>query len=272
MHPHVFLESHWRNDLRDSVFVAMDFRPDWLGRWTDVFQPAIESIQIGGRPLRAERVDTSKTGNSILTEIVDGVAHAQMVLADISVTARWAEGKRIRSSPNGNVMYEVGIAVACRQEGELLLVRDKNDPEPALFDVGHLPIIGFDPNDTVGSAQIIQAALLDRLRERQLVRDLRVDRLLRGLAAPHVALMLKHDGGAAIGEDLSGNPFSTTSALVQLGIWQFVGKTSEDKPRAAYVWTPIGKAVMERVKSQVVSFVEAVETSQVPANADSPPV
>ena len=60
------------------------------------------------------RVDLSKTGDiSILTDIMDGIAHSEMFLADISSTGY--DSKTAEPYRNGNVMYEVGLAVACLQ-------------------------------------------------------------------------------------------------------------------------------------------------------------
>jgi len=52
-----------------------------------VIAPAIRGVLLDGVPLEPYRVDTSKTGDSILTDIVDGIAHSQLVLADVSVVA-----------------------------------------------------------------------------------------------------------------------------------------------------------------------------------------
>ena len=65
------------------------------------------------------RVNATILFGSIITDILDGIAHSKLVLADISVatTGKWA-GQR-----NGNVMYEVGLAHAVRQSTEVLLIR-----------------------------------------------------------------------------------------------------------------------------------------------------
>ena len=77
-------------------------------------------------------MDLSKTGDSILTDIVDGIAHSQLVPADVSTIGK----DSVTGTPyrNGNVMYEVGIALACRHPSEVLLVRDDEDTFP--FTVG----------------------------------------------------------------------------------------------------------------------------------------
>jgi hypothetical protein len=135
MHPNAYLQSLWRTELRDQVFVAMSFDPRFNDRFTQVIKPAIEAEPLHGHVLEAYRVDNSKTGDSILTDIVDGIAHSRIVLADLSVVD---EG-RYTDTPfrNGNVMYEVGVALAARQPSEVLLVRD--DRKRFLFDVSTIP-------------------------------------------------------------------------------------------------------------------------------------
>ena len=166
MYPRSFLENYWRNDLSDEVFVAMSFSPKFEHRWTNIFRPTVEAVTVDGRPLRPVRVDIRKSGDSILTEIMDGIAHAQLVLADISVTDHWTdETGSARSCRNGNVMYEVGLALACRQPVDVVLVRD--DAERLLFDVSHIPVLRFDPDDIPGSTALIRETLRDRLHERR---------------------------------------------------------------------------------------------------------
>src|SRR5690606_1495460 len=108
--------------MRNEVFVAMSFDPRFERRWEAIFRPAIESISVGGQQLRAVRVDIRKSGDSILSEINDGIGHSQLVLADISIVDRHMTDGTQRSFRNGNVMYEVGIALACRQPVEVVLV------------------------------------------------------------------------------------------------------------------------------------------------------
>jgi hypothetical protein len=70
-------------ELRPQVFVAMSFAPQYQSRFDTVFVPAISSITYGSERLIAYRVDFSKTGDSIVTDIVDGIAHSQLVLTDV---------------------------------------------------------------------------------------------------------------------------------------------------------------------------------------------
>ncbi len=80
MHPNAFLETYWGMDLKPQIFVAMSFAPQYEDRFNQVIAPAIQSITISNVALTACRVDISKSGDSILTDIMDGIAHSQMIV------------------------------------------------------------------------------------------------------------------------------------------------------------------------------------------------
>jgi len=147
MHPNAFLTTLWRAEVADRVFVAMSFDSRFDSRFAEVIRPAIETGPIEGLHWQAHRVDISKSGESILTEIVSGIAHARVVLADVSVID---EG-RYTQIPirNANVMYEVGIALACRTPSDVLVVRD--DSKPLLFDLSTIPTLHVDFHDVPAS-------------------------------------------------------------------------------------------------------------------------
>lgn len=95
----------------------MPFHGEFDGIGRDCILPVVESNARDG--LRARRVDASALFGSIVVDILDGIAHSQVVLCDISVceSGRWA------GPWNGNVMYKVGLAHATRQDSEVILVR-----------------------------------------------------------------------------------------------------------------------------------------------------
>ena len=120
MHPNTFLRTFWQLELKRQVFVAMSFAPEYRVRYEKVLSPAISSVIVNGTPLQPCRVDISKSGDSILTDIIEGVSHSQMVLADVSSVGK--DSKTGESYRNGNVMYEIGLALACRHPSDVLLV------------------------------------------------------------------------------------------------------------------------------------------------------
>src|SRR5687768_3983687 len=115
---------------RDNrVFVAMSFEERFDARWKDVLAPAVGLIQNNGVPLDAHRVDLRNASDSILTEILDGIARCRVFLGDISAIGE-INGKPVRSA---NVLYEVGLAHAVRQPEEVVLLR--SDDAALGFDI-----------------------------------------------------------------------------------------------------------------------------------------
>jgi hypothetical protein len=167
MHPNAYLRTYWRPDVRPEIFVAMSFAEAYKRRYAQVIEPAIRAITYHGRTLAARRVDLSKTGDSILSDIVDGVAHSTMVLCDVSTVGH--DSKTGHAYRNGNVMYEVGVALACRQPSEVLLIRD--DRDKFLFDVSVIPHMHIDFTDEATACRALSEELVARLREVDRVMD-----------------------------------------------------------------------------------------------------
>lgn len=170
MHPNSYLRTFWRGTFTNGVFVAMSFSEPYKKRFDEVIKPAIEAIVYRGKQLKANRVDLSRTGDSILTDIIDGVAHSVLVLADVSVIGY--DSKTGQAYRNGNVMYELGLALACRQSSEVLLLRD--DKDRFLFDVSTVPHKHIDFADREKARASIQEEIENRLREVDRVRDARI--------------------------------------------------------------------------------------------------
>lgn len=186
MHPNAFLKAFWRLEVRPEVFVAMSFADDYAERYERVIAPAISSIKVNGETLQPNRVDLSKSGDSILTEILDGIAHSQLVLADVSTCGKDAvSGAPFR---NGNVMFEVGVALACRQPEEVLLIRD--DKDGFLFDVSTIPHMRLNFTKQEEARARLTRELIARLKERQYIHDSRV-RLAVKCLSPNEAEILE---------------------------------------------------------------------------------
>lgn len=115
----------------DRAFVAMSFDPRLQGRWEDVIRAGV--LAAGLQP---HRVDLSVLGDSILTEIMDGVAGSRLVLADVTTL----DGHR-----NANVMYELGMSHAVRQPEEVLILRSDSDRLP--FDTATLRVVTYNPDE-----------------------------------------------------------------------------------------------------------------------------
>jgi hypothetical protein len=159
----------------DQVFVAMSFDPKFKDRFDTIIKPAIEDELIAGRKLTAYRVDNSKTGDSILTDIASNIAHSRLILADVSVVdeGRYTE-KPIR---NGNVMFP----------SEVLLVRD--DTKPFLFDVSSIPHVTIDFGKREAAIASLRTNLTDRIRETDLLVDARVQIAARQLIQDEIRIL-----------------------------------------------------------------------------------
>jgi hypothetical protein len=156
----------------------MSFREEFQSRFNEVIAPAIREHDVNGVTLQPYRVDLSKSGDSILTDIIDGIAHSQLIVADVSTIGR--DSVTDQSYRNGNVMYEVGLALAIRQPEEVLLLRD--DSDDFLFDVSTVPHMHVDYDDVDIARQRISTEIADRLRLQVYMKDARVERALRGLS------------------------------------------------------------------------------------------
>lgn len=257
MHPNVFLDGFWRSEIRTEVFVCMSFDSISEPRWTDIFVPAIEG-DLGERikRLKGVRVDYRQRGDSILTEIIDGIAHSLLVLADISVSHRCTLDGELKCYRNGNVMYEVGLALACRQPVEVILIRD--DSDSLLFDVGHIPVTTYYPTDPTKSMGLIQQLLRDRIREIDYLKDSRVTKIVRSLTQDEVVLLKSWHNlfMFGVGKGRWWKKFEQTaietavSRLLDRGVIR-VFEIASSKSGNLYGYTAFGKIVAEIVAGKL---------------------
>jgi hypothetical protein len=257
MHPQTFLSTFWRMELRPHVFVAMSFAPQYQGRFEQVIVPAIGTLLVDGEHLQPRRVDISKSGDSILTEISDGIAHSRLVLADVSTMGRDSvSGRPIR---NANVMYEVGLALACRHSSEVLLVRD--DRDDFLFDVSTVPHVTIDFTNRPAAIKTLSEELLARLREQQFHRDARVQTAVASLSAEEVILlkqMREYAPNTVWGREVKGlaNWYGlATGRLLDKGLIRLMGEFhGEDPEKPAFAFTPLGYIVHQAVNRGLQQF------------------
>lgn len=233
----------------------MSFAPQYQQRFDDVIAPAITAIRVQGVPLQPYRVDLSKSGDSILTDIMDGIAHSQMVLADVSTVGKDSvTGLPFR---NGNVMYEVGLALACRQSQEVLLIRD--DESKFLFDVSTVPHMKLDFTNMEDARKRLHAELLARLKARNFVTDARVQLAISSLSGEEVT-QLKYlatlpEGTVWGREDKGTVDFFGMAAIPRLLDKQLIKVVGQfEKGHPAYHPTPLGKVVAKLVESGLRSF------------------
>ncbi len=107
-----------------TCFVASPFEPK--KRWDDLFDliqtvttEIGKSMGIGIQCIRADHITSSGV---IHPEIWKSLQTTDFIICDVS-------------GQNGNVMLELGIASARRRKEHVIILRDKNDEKPRLFDI-----------------------------------------------------------------------------------------------------------------------------------------
>lgn len=246
VYPRDFFDTYWRAELRDEVFVAMPFHDEFNPVWDQAIQPAVAD---SGSGLEARRVDTTVLSGSIITQILDGIAHARLVLADISVATKgkW-KGQR-----NGNVMYEVGLAHAVRQATELLLLR--SDDEPLNFDIAAIKVHRYSRSDLTGTRADVSRLIPEVLRQIEQEKSLKVQRAIDLLDTDALGYLRAF----GVGEPFFGPDPKTKgdvleavsnkaalSRLQQLGIVRAI--QLPDETRSAFVATNFGAAVKRALR------------------------
>ena len=246
MYPRDYFETYWRPEIREEVFVAMPFHDEFSSIWSNDIQPAIDDDIQG--PIKARRVDATILSGSIITDILDGIAHSKLVLADISIaTTGKSAGQR-----NGNVMYEVGLAHAVRQSTEILLIRSDN--EPINFDIAHINIHSYDPKDINATRSRIAHLAKDLLEQIEQEKSLMITKALDGLDSDCIFYIREYAmQGTFIGPEpktmgeqlVSITNKAALARLQHLGIIKF--DVQPNYPAPVYYLTNFGKAVAKRI-------------------------
>lgn len=158
MHPNTFYASLLNRPKRNEVFVIMSFAPEFESTWTQIIKPA---IQVDAN-LTPNRVDSSQSGESIVHDILDGIANARLVLGDITCTVMRDRRGKTWPQRNGNVMWEVGIAHVARVPDEVILIRA--DDEESIFDLTQFRAFYYNPSNIAESRAMVANLCKDRLR------------------------------------------------------------------------------------------------------------
>lgn len=224
--------------MRKEVFVAMSFADEFDGVWNEAIRPAIETdLADSVESYRAHRVNSSKISDSIHREILDGIAHATLVFADISVmqTGDW-KGQR-----NGNVMFELGIAQTVRPATDLIVVR--SDEEEITFDINHIRVHRYDRTDSAAARKLFADCLLEALKQRHAEKSLRAQMLRDRLDVESMNLMVKfcpdgRDFKPFRMTNCNADEHRTAARLLDLGIIRCVTPGARTY---YYEWTDFGR-------------------------------
>jgi hypothetical protein len=158
VHPHTFYASLFDHEKRDEIFVIMSFAPEFDERWCRVIAPAIQD----DLRLTPVRVDERESGESVVHDILDGIVHSKLVLADITCSFLIDDAGERYPVRNGNVMWELGIAHVTRLPDEVIVVRSDN--EESLFDLTQFRAFLYDPANVSAGRRTITSLARDRLR------------------------------------------------------------------------------------------------------------
>lgn len=247
LHPHAFYSSLFDRNKRDEVFVIMSFAAEFEARWHDVICPMIEA----DLNLIANRVDYNLSGESILYDILDGIANARLVIADITSTDMTDSSGTTWPQRNGNVMWELGVAHSMRLPDEVIIVRSDN--EPSIFDLTQFRAFQYDPLDVISARHILRTLAEDRLRSIDQTKHRKVREAIDSLDADSLALMLANEASdffsvsrASTMREIMGEMTAGIKPairhLLTLGIIRFDSNTAANA--YAYHWTDFGKAVL----------------------------
>lgn len=254
MLPKAYLDAFWRMELEPSVFVAMSFSREYDARFANIIAPAVADLDVARQALKAYRVDTSASGDVITVDIINGIIHSQLFLADVSTIGH--DAKNGTPYRNGNVMYEVGIAVSCRQPYEILLIHDDNDR--LLFDVSTIPHVRINFHDEKTARTQLTSALRQRLAEQNHLKDARVERAIRSLSYDELSTIKfflqcwpQQGFGFELKKQGINSPLLTgVSRLVDKGVLRCQGQGTTGE--AIFEWTPLEAYVAERIRSGVL--------------------
>jgi hypothetical protein len=232
MYPREFFDTFWRGTLRKEVFVAMSFADEFTTIWTEAIRAAIVS-DVG---LAENRVDTSVLSGSVITRILDGVAHATLIFADISVMKKGSW----RGQRNGNVMYELGLAHAIRPSTDIVVVR--SDRKKINFDVAGIQVHHYPREDTAASRVLFAKLLRSALDERGKIMSITMQQARERLDGDSLNLMWQHRDFKPFGIDrrAAAQERLAVQRLLDLDIMRCV---IPQQGHYQYVWTDFGKAV-----------------------------
>lgn len=242
MYPRNFFDTYWRSEILDQVFVAMPFNIEFNELWEKAIKPGIEDAS-----LTAKRVDSNVLSGEIVTDILDGIAHSKIIVADISIT----QMGKFAGQRNANVMYEVGLAHAIRQPTEILLIR--SDGEDINFDLAGINIHKYDKENISNTRSLITAWVKSLIhlieQEKSLKVQLAIEqidddsyRYLKEFASADTALI--GPDPKTMGETLVAIPNKIALANLQrLGILSFQRNSLE----GVFKLTPFGSAVKKKL-------------------------
>ena len=257
----------------DMVFVAMSFDDAFLPRWVEVIQPAASSVEVNNKKLSAHRVDLVNKNDSLITEIVKNISECRLFLADISTIGYLPiDARKNKPIRNANVMYEIGIAHACRLPEEVIILRSDNDPLD--FDIAGVRIHSYDPTNKKEASLVVQNLIINALDSIDDRKHMTVEKAVQSLDITAFLLLqeslveIQHPRMRSM-RDIAANTerVAAINRMLSAGLFEtkFKELTSDaftsDMPFnevISYVSTPFGRNVLAKAR-QKSNFIDAVQ-------------
>ena len=175
-----------------------------------------------------------------------------MILADVSTVGH--DSKTGQSYRNGNVMYEVGLALACRQSAEVLLIRD--DRERFLFDVSTVPHKHVDFSEPENARSILTEEIEARLREIDHISDARIAMSIASMTTQEHSLLrvfAKYTMDQVF--RFPTNNIHLNAAIPRLLDKQLIrtARVSHDG-HAMFAWTELGRTLADHIETLIPSL------------------
>lgn len=266
MHPHSYYSDLYSPKKREEVFVIMGFNEDGERAWAEIVEPTIRDVK-----LKPVRVDFRTGGDSIMHDIMDGIAHSRLVVADITSSSMTDLAGEPWPQRNANVLWELGIAHTMRLPDEVVVIKFDNDR--SIFDLTQFRVFQFDRSQVTLSRLNLEKVLRDRLRSIDQTKSEHVIRTITALTGPCIMAFF------AWSELYSGELFQvritaatelTMHRFIELGIIEvdstrFTRPDPEQEKRVVEIYyrvTEFGRAVISHVLSQHgLTFEEVRETA-----------
>lgn len=196
---------------------------------------------------QATRVKENQVADDITAKILNGIANSKTLLFDLSDDPK--SPCKYSRQPNGNVLYELGIAVAMREPEDILLIKEKSS-SVIPFDISSLTINEYEKSLKFGW---LKDKLNKTLESQEWYRSRRVKAVARSIDSFGLKLMLsiyaqRPKGSEHFNDEkmrLQPEAKLAILRLLDLGILWFA--TDKNGTEYAYHWTSFGKEVMKYI-------------------------
>lgn len=208
----------------NMVFVAMSFDPKFNSRWDKVLLPAVSRVGANGEEkLFAHRVDLAIKNDSLITEIVKNISECRLFIGDISTIG--FNGNANKPIRNSNVLYEIGIAHACRLPEEVILLR--SDDDQLDFDISGVRVHRYDPDNLEDAIELVTNLTSQALKSIDDRKRISVESATKSLDVTMFYLLqesitnIPHPSTNTMGEVLSNTErISAINRLLNLGMFE----------------------------------------------------